>query len=36
MACKYACVCSGNCLNCSRYEKEEYVGQAEDYYDKRR
>lgn len=33
MGCKYACVCSGRCITCTRYEREEYVGHAEDYYD---
>ena len=33
MGCKYACVCSGQCLGCSRYEPESYVGEAENIYD---
>lgn len=33
MGCVNACICSGNCLRCGSYKKEEYVGQAEDLYD---
>lgn len=33
MGCVNACICSGNCLKCGSYKKEEYVGQAEDLYD---
>ena len=33
MGCINACICSGNCLRCGSYKKEEYIGQAEDLYD---
>lgn len=33
MGCINACICSGNCLGCNSYKREEYVGQAEDLYD---
>jgi len=33
MSCVNACICSGNCLRCDSYKKEEYVGHAEDLYD---
>lgn len=33
MGCKHACVCGGNYLGCTSYEKEEYCGQAEDERD---
>lgn len=33
MGCVNACICSGNCLRCGSYKKEEYVGQSEDLYD---
>jgi hypothetical protein len=33
MSCKYACVCSGNCLRCNSGDQESYSGEAEDIYD---
>ena len=33
MGCVNACICTGNCLFCGSYKKEEYVGQSEDLYD---
>ena len=30
MGCRFACVCGGKCIGCSRYEKEGYFGEAED------
>ena len=33
MGCVNACICTGNCLRCGSYKKEDYVGQAEDLYD---
>lgn len=33
MGCVNACICSGNCLRCGSYKKEEYIGHAEDLYD---
>ena len=33
MGCKFACVCGGNCLRCTSFEQEQYVGHAEDVMD---
>lgn len=30
MSCMYACTCGGICGGCLSYQREEYVGQAED------
>jgi len=34
MGCRYACICSGFCPDCSGREPESYFGEAEDIYDK--